>query len=44
MLLTVLFVVTGAVGATVLLVEVSSIVRRRRVEREWRKNRAQDAQ
>ena len=40
MLLTVLFVVTGVVGAVVLLVEVGSVVRRRRVEREWRRNSA----
>ena len=44
MLLTVLFVVTGVVGAMVLVVEVGSVVRRRRVEREWRKTRAQDAE
>ena len=44
MLLTVLFVVTGVVGAMVLVVEVGSIVRRRRVEREWRKSRAQDSE
>jgi len=36
MILTMLFILTGAVGATVLIVEIRSAVRRRRVEREWR--------
>jgi hypothetical protein len=43
MLLTVLFVVTGVVGAMVLTVEIGSLVRRRRVEREWRKHGPNDA-
>jgi hypothetical protein len=36
MVLTVLFVLTGAVGAAVLFIEIGTIVRRRRVERQWR--------
>jgi hypothetical protein len=42
MLLTVLFVVTGVVGAMVLTVEIGALIRRRRVERAWRKDRADD--
>jgi hypothetical protein len=44
MVLTVLFAVTGAVGAIVLMVEIGAMLRRRRVEREWRKSRADDTQ
>jgi hypothetical protein len=42
MLLTALFTVTGLVGAFVLYVEVSSVVRRRRVERRWREERRRE--
>jgi hypothetical protein len=42
MLLTVLFVVTGVVGAVVLLVEVGAVIRRRRIERDWRNRHGQD--
>jgi hypothetical protein len=41
MLLTLLFAATGVVGAVVLVVEISAVVRRRRVEREWRRDREQ---
>ncbi len=37
MLLTTLFILTGAVGAAVLAVEIRNAVRRRRVEKEWRR-------
>jgi hypothetical protein len=36
MVLTMLFILTGAVGATVLVIEIRGAVRRRRVERDWR--------
>jgi hypothetical protein len=36
MLLTILFVVTGIVGAVVLAVEIGAVIRRRRIERRWR--------
>jgi len=39
MLLTVLFVLTGIVGAVVLVLEVAAVVRRKRVERRWREER-----
>jgi hypothetical protein len=39
MLLTTLFVLTGAVGVAVLLTEVGAVVRRRRIERRWREER-----
>ncbi len=42
MLLTILFVLTGLVGALVLLVEVGSMVRRRRIERRWREERERE--
>jgi hypothetical protein len=38
MLLTVLLVVTGVVGAAVLVTEVSALVRRRRFERRWQRD------
>jgi hypothetical protein len=37
MLLTMLFILTACVGATVLVIEIRSAVRRRRVEQEWRR-------
>jgi hypothetical protein len=39
MLLTILFVLTGIVGAVVLVMEVAAVVRRRRIERRWREER-----
>jgi hypothetical protein len=38
MLLTVLLVITGVIGAAVVLTEVSALVRRRRFERRWRQD------
>ena len=42
MLLTILFVLTGLIGAGVLVVEIGTVVRRRRVERRWREDRERD--
>ncbi len=42
MLLTILFVVTGGVGLAVLVVELAGVLRRRRIEREWREGRRGD--
>jgi ABC-type cobalt transport system substrate-binding protein len=41
MLLTTLFVLTGAVGAAVLFYEIGTVVRRRRAERRWRESHEQ---
>jgi hypothetical protein len=41
MVLTFLFVATGVVGAVVLLVEIGTIVRRRRAERRGRRDHEQ---
>jgi hypothetical protein len=38
MLLTVVLVITGIVGAAVVLTEVNTLIRRRRVERRWQRD------